>query len=298
MTSTLNQCCCLSDVYSGAQVNLDDSTHSGELSLHSQAHSRASSPYHSTPVGSPVAPQVPHVEVYAEFVAPDKYGAEFGLLVSNITDIIRQSSTSQQLEGIKHALAHVTVHPMSPKPLFSDAELARIKRSQNVMELTEMCRSHWSWNNYCLLKLIVKKSGSKAAKDELQRFRRTVNARQKLKDLETSWLRSEGSCPEGFQSMLVIIDEDYDDITIDQLGEVEKFISEITKMPVQAMKTNAISKGNSVLIEWWIPNEAVPFVVMMAFQNKEEFLRRSFLRLRIAGMDMFNLCRSLPKVCI
>ena len=211
--------------------------------------------------------------------------------------MIQQSSNSQHFASMKNALAHVTVHPMCPKPLFSDAELLRIKQTKDIFELTEMCRTHWSWSNYSLLKLIVKKSGSKDAKAELQKFSRTVNARKRLKELESNWLHDGKCCPEGFQSMVVIVDEDYDEITIDQLEKVEKFIYEITKIPVQAMKTNTFSKGNSVLIKWWIPNEAVPFVVMLAFQNKEEFLRRSFLLLRIAGMDVFNLCRPRPKVC-
>ena len=82
----------------------------------------------------------------------------------------------------------------------------------------------------------MKKSGSKDAKTELQRFSRTVNARKRLKELESSWLHDGKSCPEGFQSMMVIFDEDYDDITIEQLDKVEKFIFEITALHPQAIQ--------------------------------------------------------------
>ena len=283
---------------SGMQINLDESTRSSELSLYPHVYSQSSSPYHSTPAGSPLPSQAPRGEVSTESVAPENCDVEFGYLVSNITEIIQKSSNPQHFASMKHALAHVTVHSMSTKPLFSDAELARIKQTKNIEELAEMCRTHWSWSNYSLLKLIVKKSGSKDAKAELQRFSRTVNARKKLKELMSSWLRGDRSCPEGFQSMMVIVGEDYDDITIDQLEKVEDFISKITQMPSQAMRTEEVSRGNSVLIKWRIPTEAVPFVLMLAFQNKEEFMRQSFLLLRIAGMDVFNLCRSSPQVCM
>ena len=281
---------------SGLQANLDDSTHGGELTLRPHVYGQPASPYHSTPVGSPEPSRAPPVEV--SYVAPQNCEIEFSVLVTNISDMIQQGSNSQHFASIKQALAHVTVHPMCPKPLFSDVELTQIKQTKNVFELAEMCRTHWSWNNYSLLKLIVKKSGSKDAKTELQRFNRTVNARKKLKELESSWLHDGKSCPEGFQSMMVIVDEDYDEITIEQLDKVEKFISENTGLRSQAMLVNTFSETNSVLIKWWIPGEVVPFAVMMAFQNKEKFLRQSFLLLRIAGMDVFNLCRPSPQVCI
>ena len=269
---------------SGVQVNRSESTHSAtDLNVHPHPCSQPNSP-----LNPPLPTQISqHVEFSAE---PDKYGVEFSVLVSNITDIIGQKLNPQHLESIKHALAHVTVHPMSPKPLFSDAELARIKQSKNLIELTEQCRYHWSWNKYSLLQLIVKKSGSPEAKVELQKFKRTVLIRQKLKDLERSCSLDGKGCPEGFQSMMVIVDEDYDDITVEQLERVEKFINEVTLIPRQAMLIGGIRKENSVLIKWWIPTEAVPFVVMLALQKKEQFLSQSYLLLRIAGMDIFSLC--------
>ena len=269
---------------SGVQVNRSESTHSANLDVH---------PHPCSQPNSPVSPLLQtqisqHVEVSA--VESDKYGVEFSILVSNITAIIGQKLNPQHLESIKHALAHVTVHPMSPKPLFSDTELTRIKQSKNLIELTEQCRNHWSWSRYSLLQLIVKKSGSPEAKLELQKFKRTVLIRQKLKDLEKSCSRDGKGCPEGFQSMVVIVDEDYDDITVEQLERVEKFINEVTLIPRPAMLIEGIRKENSVLIKWWIPTEAVPFVVMLALQKKEQFLRQSYFLLRIAGMDVFNLC--------
>ena len=208
---------------SDSQINLDESTHSGELSLHSHVYSLLDSAYHSG--GS-----VTRVE-------PDSRDIEFNVLVTNITEIIHRDLSYYHLESMKHALAHATIHPMSPKPLFSDAELACIKLAKDVFELTEMCRRHWSWNSYSPLKLIVKKSGSKEAKAELKRFERTVNARKTLKEFASIWLHDGKSCPEGIERMMVIVDEDfYDDITIDQLEEVEKFICNITCIPVKEIQ--------------------------------------------------------------
>ena len=197
------------------------------------------------PSVSPQSSHVSHSEIYNEPNTPE---VEFSLLLSNITDIIQRNLNSSHLASMKRALAYVTVHPMSPKPLFSDAEVARIKQSKDVIGLMEECRSHLSWNKYSLLKLIVKKSGSKEARHELQRFQRTVNVRQRLKDLGNDWLQDGKSYPEGFETMMVIVDEDYDDISVDQLEEVEKFISTMTLLPTHAMKATEVSKDNSVLI--------------------------------------------------
>ena len=223
---------------------------------------------------------------------PDDYVVEFSILVSRISEIIQNKSTATNLDSIKHALALVTVHKMSTQPLFSDAELEMIKESKDVSNIIEKCRKHWSWSSYSLLKLIVKKSGSNEAKQELRRFQQVVNIRQKVTDLGSNRLQDAKKYNEGYESLMVVLDEYYDDITVRQLEEAEKFLSSVTDLPSpEVMKLVECTKTNSVLIKWRIPSAVIPFVVMLAFQNKEEFIRRSFLRLTIAGMDVFNLCK-------
>ena len=284
-------------MYIGGQTELNESRLS-ELSLNSQPYRQGSqpgSPYHSTPLGSPEPSQVPQL---MEPPSPNDCVVEFGLLVSRISEII-QNSSATNLASIKHALALVTVHKMSSQPLFSDAELIKIKQSKSICEIIEHCRSRWSWSNYSLLKLIVKKSGSEDAKRELKKFQRVVGVREKVKNLGKNWLQDPKNYTEGYESMMVVLDEYYDDITVHQLEEVEKIISKTTLVPLKALQMTEVAETNSVLIKWRIPIEAVPFVVMFAFQNKEEFMRRSFLLLRIAGMDVFNLCRSsFYQVCV
>ena len=284
-------------LHSGIQVDLNNA-HASKVSIQ---HNQSIPPrHHSTPLSSPQRPQV------IESTAPDDYGVEFSLLVSKISEIIEKNSTAVNLASIKHALALVTIHKMSTTPLFSDKELEKIKQSKNIFELTEHCRKHWSWSNYSLLKLIVKKSGLEEAKGELRQFQKVVNVRQKVKNLgdKRKWLQNSEDYAEGYENMMVVLDEYYDDITVHQLEEVENFIAKTTNFQSSfAIKNVEVSRTNSVLIKWRIPTEVVPFVVMLAFQNKAEFLRRSFLLLRIAGMDVFNLCRSpkyvpqSPQVC-
>lgn len=272
----------------GIQPDLNESL----LSCDSQPYSQPSSPYRSTPSSSPLPSRVPQI---AEPTTPDDYDVEFSLLVSKISEII-QNSSGVNLTNIKHALAVVTVQKMSTKPVFSDTELKQIKMSKDIFELTERCRRHWSWNNYSLLKLIVKKSGSPEAKRELEQFQKVTNMRQRVKNLGNNWLLNANDYCEGYETMTVILDEYYDDITVHQLEEAEKVLTKFTLLSSQAIKAVEVSQTNSVLIKWRIPTEAVPFVVMLAFQNKAEFLKRSFLLLRIAGMDVFNLCGP-PQVC-
>jgi len=271
------------------------STHNSDQSLN--LYSQPSSPrYNSLSQMQSLHPQF---EISDESAIPDKYSTEFGYLVSNVTEIIHSEMKShemksQSLEKVKRALCQVKVHFMSSKPLFSDEEIVRIKKCKDMFELTEQCRSHWTWSEYSLLKLIVKKSGSESAKSELQMFRRKVHARQKLKDLGNEWVQKTKQYPDDYERMMVIIDEDYDDITVEQFEEVEKFISKTTQLPVPAMQLEHVGETNSVFFEWRIPTEAVSFVVMLAYQNKEAFLQRSFLLLRIAGMDILNLCVPIP----
>ena len=284
----------------GVQTDLNES-HLSEPSLNLQTYGQPGSPYHSspqssfsyhsTPSGSPEPSRIPQL-VEPPGLSPDNYGVEFGLLVSKISEIIQNQSTATNLASIKHALALVTVHATSTQPLFSDAELKMIKESKNICDIVEQCRKHWSWSSYSLLKLIVKKSGSNEAKQELRRFQKVVNVRQKVKDLGNNWLQDPKKYNEGYETLMVVLDEDYDDITVHQLEQAEKFLSSNTLLPSPGViKLVECTKTNSVLMKWRIPTAAVPFVIMLAFQNKEEFLRRSFLRLTIAGMDVFNLCR-------
>jgi len=130
----------------------------------------------------------PQFEITDEPVIPDKCSTEFSFLVTSVTEII-QNEKSQSLESVKRALCQVTVHSMSSKPLFSDEKIDHIKKCKNMFELTEQCRSHWTWNSYSLFKLVVKISGCPNAKSEFQKFQRKVLAKQKLKDLGDEWLR-------------------------------------------------------------------------------------------------------------
>ena len=255
----------------------------------SQAYCQPSSDSYSSS-----SPQTQHTlfEMSVDKNAPTEDSTEFTYLLSKVSDMIHQDMKRQTFESMKHALCLVTVHAMSTKPLFSDDQVAEIKKCKNIRELTEKCRECWSWNNYSLLKLIVKKSGCTEAKNELKMFQKKVLAKKKLKDLKIKLVHNTSKYYDAFQRMTVIIDEYYDDITAEQFEEIEKFISEITQLPLPAMQLDRVGKANSVLIEWRIPDEAVHYVAMLAYQNKDKFMQRSFLLLRIAGMEVINICGS------
>ena len=157
-----------------------------------------------------------------EPTSPDDCGVEFGYLVSRIFDIIKNSSVTN-LASIKHALGLVTVHKMSSQPLFSDTELKQIKQSKDIYDISQCCRKHWSFGNYSLLKLIVKKSCSIEAKCELKKYLRVVDLRQKVRNLGNYWLEDAKHYTEGYESVMSLLDKYYDDITMHQLEEVEKF---------------------------------------------------------------------------
>ena len=292
---------CLFNFFSGTLTEQMSTRYSDQSLNLLPSRSQPSSPRYNSL--SPTQSPHPHFEISDEHAVPDKYSAEFGYLVSNVSEIIQNEINSrnrcQSLESVKRALCQVTVHSMSSKPLFSNEQIVQIKKSKDMFELTEQCRTHWTWSKYSLLKLVIKKSGCPTAKSELSKFQRKVHAMQRLKNLGTEWLQKTNKYPDDYERMAVIVDEDYDDITVEQFEEVEKFISKITQLPVSAMQLDRVGETNSVFLEWGIPAEAVRFVVMLAYQNKELFLQRSFLLLRIAGMDVLNLCvpPPYPKVC-
>ena len=292
---------CLFNFFSGTLTEQMSTRYSDQSLNLLPSRSQPSSPRYNSL--SPTQSPHPHFEISDEHAVPDKHSAEFGYLVSTVSEIIQNEINSrnhcQSLESVKRALCQVTVHSMSSKPLFSNEQIVQIKKSKDMFELTEQCRTHWTWSKYSLLKLVIKKSGCPTAKSELSKFQRKVHAMQRLKDLGTEWLQKTNKYPDDYERMAVIVDEDYDDITVEQFEEVEKFISKITQLPVSAMQLDRVGETNSVFLEWGIPAEAVRFVVMLAYQNKELFLQRSFLLLRIAGMDVLNLCvpPPYPKVC-
>ena len=183
------------------------------------------SPASSGYAGTPVRFYVPQ---FMDLTSPDDCGVELSLLVSRLSDIIQRNLSATTLASIKHALALVNVHKMSSQPLFSDAELKQIKQSKNIYELMEKCRKHWSWGNYALLKLIVKKSGSEEAKRELQIFQKVVSVRQMVKKLGNEELQAVKECTaEAYENMMIILNAYYDDITVYQLEETEMFLSKM-----------------------------------------------------------------------
>ena len=213
-------------------MNSDNSDQSSNLAANS---TQPSSP-RTCPTS--LTPLQPHFEIFDEPLTPDEFSSELDYLVSKLSRKIQDDITDQTLEIMKGALCKVTLKSI---PLFSDVEVAQIKKCKSVPELTGTCRDHWKLNGYAMLKLIAKSSGSQAAILELQRFQRKVLAKNKLKDLGTKWLVSTNEYPKYFERMKVIISQDYDDISVKHFEEVESFISEISDPPMVSIQVKCYS---------------------------------------------------------
>ena len=194
----------------------------------------------------------------------DEFSLEFSALVADVAEILE---TPTNLQKIKLVCCNITTPQKSL--LLSEKENAEIRASSSVFEIFYLLRGHWRWDNHRLLFTLIKRDGSQEALEKLNQFRKKIYYTQELNKLADFCQSAEKPLPPGYTKMVAIIEKDYTDFTVKECDELDEYLVDAFGGIIPP--TAKIENSNSIKVTWYIPAEAVSWLLTKAYQAKEIF---------------------------
>ena len=162
----------------------------------------------------------------------------------------------------------------------------KIKECVDFNELFEILKGHISWKEYSILTNIVEVCKSIKARNQIKEFKKKmdlVNGLQLICDTPIY-----DAVSQEVVRFRVIIEKPYDKLSLKQYKEIRAFIlATLGVNPPVLTKDDKILFG-SLHIEWLITVRAVPFIVKMAYQKKDIFIKEKFVFMQIGGGIIIN----------
>jgi len=152
-----------------------------------------------------------------------KLSLEFSALVADVAEILDESLKTN-LEKLKLVCYNLTTPEKSP--LINAKTRAAIRTCKSVFDMFFELRDHWRWDDHRLLFTIIKRSGSQEAMHKLEQFRSKINYTKKLREVHSFFQSINNFPPPGYTKMEAIVEKDYTEITLQECGELDKYLSD------------------------------------------------------------------------
>ena len=207
----------------------------------------------------------------------DPLSAQFSSLVRTVENVLDKSS--KNLETCKRFCLDLTVSDNYNALLFDDEQLKKIKECTSFRELFELLRQHWSWREYCILEHIISESGSKEAKDELEKYEKMMSSYFGLQLIADNFSPKE--LPHEYIKMTIIVEKPYKELTLQNFVELRDFI--FNQMDVRPYIAYPFIKFlfSSLHLEWYVLQQAIPHMVEMSYKNIEGLKEYSVVYIQI-----------------
>ena len=189
---------------------------------------------------------------------------EFSEVVSTIQEILHQKLKSN-LVKLKSVCFSLTSKENTVS--FTPQEAEKIRQCESVYDLFFELRGHWRYDRHEFLYSLVKRSGSQEALEKLKIFRSKLSITRKLKEVYDLSQTTQAPLPKGYTKMVAIVEKDHDEITLEELDEIDSTILSYLGGP--ALRPPSYEAKYSIKITWYIPIEAVGSVLKKAFQAKK-----------------------------
>ena len=166
----------------------------------------------------------------------------------------------------------------SNEPLYSDEDVAKIKKSQTFKQLFDIISMHMSWDEHSILTEIVDHCESMEGLQEIEIFEKKLTLCQGQQILSSTLAEK---VSRDFAKFCVVINKPYKSITIEEYKNVKEYI-------FGNLNTNAyVTIGSfrilfhSLHIEWFVTVQAVHHMIINAYQNKDIFIKEDFVFMKI-----------------
>ena len=142
-----------------------------------------------------------------------------------------------------------------------------------------------SWEEHSILAQIVERCKSTKAQKEITKFHK------KLALFEGLQIVCDSSKYDAISTevarFFVIIDKPYNKISLKEYKEVRGCIVDIFGLAPPVLTNFSKLLFSSLHIEWLVTVQAVPFMIKMAYQKKDIFIKENFVFMQI-GADIID----------
>ena len=226
---------------------------------------------------------------------PHQASSEFAILLSNIIKELKKNE-AENLETIKNVCSFLTIKDDPGVLLFNEDQQEAIDACDNVRTLfTKNLRGCWRWDDFSLLRFLIQSlESSECCEAMLNQFEEKIDSQMKLKEIYEHCIMEERDIPIGYDKMVAIVNRKiFSRITIEEYKELKQFISSHLEVKPCVIPPVYKAATSSLILEFFIPKTAISHMVETATKHKDEFVKESFVYLRISLNVIFDLRQNL-----
>ena len=234
--------------------------------------------------------------------AIEQASVEFSKFLEEITEELKKNK-SASLDKLKAVLSSLTVKEKSGVLVFNDSQLKILQACTDLKTLLlNELRHCYRWDNCTMLTVLLSLLKADNCVERLRQFQLKVQCHMKLHQIHQQCQQNSVKFPEGYSRMAVIVKREiFWTITKEEYDELKLFISQQCGVEPYVMSpfSNA-SPFSSLELEWFIPNNAVSYMIKNAASNVGNFSKKTIEYLRILSTvildhrhnvsDSHNLC--------
>ena len=196
---------------------------------------------------------------------------------------LKKNDTSN-LEKLKAVLSSLTVKEKSGMLVFNENQLEAIQACTDLKILLLNKLHHcYRWDDCTMLTALLSSLKADNCLEMLRNFQLKVQCHMKLHQIHHLCQQNSLKFPEGYSKMTVIVKREiFWTITKEEYDELKLFISQQCGVEPYVMSpfSNA-SPFSSLELEWFIPNNAVSYMIKNAASNVGNFSKKTIEYLRI-----------------
>ena len=210
------------------------------------------------------------------------------LMVTVSTILDGSTSKDSDLEKCKNYCSSLKISDNSDQPLFSSEYISMIHECTDFTKLFRILNWQLGWDEHSILTLTVAKCQSVKAQEEVENFDKKLAAICGGLDVTSS--APEYYLPAEFEKFCVVINKPYDNLTKSEYEEIKDFIFKQLDIRhyVATRYIKVIFHFLHLELEWHVAKQAAPFMIDMAYQNKDAFVKERFVYMQIGEQTIFD----------
>ena len=210
---------------------------------------------------------------------------DFGILVMKIQTYLSESATKDNLKQCKAYCIQLKISDDDKTSLFNPHKIEEIKHCTNIEELFEAVKDHWSWDNYSILTDFIEICDSVEAKVEVERFERKLAS---YKGLNFIFSTPEIEPPQDYIRFYAHINKRYVNFTIEDYKEVKYHVFALLAINHNVATHHIKGWFQSLHLEWYVTSQAVPHMMKMALQNKNDIIKEHIIGMQIGKRSILD----------
>ena len=213
--------------------------------------------------------------------------ADFKSLVLTVSAILDNSTDKySSLEKCKNYCCSLRTSDNSDQPLFSFESISLIHECTDFSELLVLLSWHLSWDEHSILTHIVDKCQSVKAREEIENFDKKLAEISERLEITSS--TPEYNLPPEFKKICVIINKPFKTLSKHRYEEIKEFVFRQLDTKLYVATSHIRVLYCPFYLEWYVCGQAVPYMINMAFQNKDAVVKEDFVFMQIGEATIFN----------